>query len=801
MNTLKLRKAFAVLLALFMLILPVRFERAEADGAAMQPAASFNLSTRLRKFSSLVRTNTGYLRVFCRESDRQIVVEHYSNAFALTARQYIDMELPYWGGFYAGANAYYIVEGQLNTQEDNAAEVFRVIKYDTSFRRLGAASITGTEEFGAQVRIPFDYGCVEMTEVNGKLFIVTGHEGYVDPTYNQGHQGFLMIEVDETAMTGSIVKSDLWHSFAQYIQNDGNDLYVLEQSEGSRYTKLRKFDAANINPDYFSSVPSLNVFQYGGDHTSAWALACYASVDDLALSDANILGIGTSIDQSQYDNVTSDTPHNIYLTVTPKANFTEEATQVKWLTNYTDAGKCFMGVRLVRISGSRLLVMWEENDEESEPTASNTLSGYTLHYRFIDGSGNFLGSEYTAAAPISEMHPVLNGSNVVFCASNENMVSFCTINSTTGAFSETAYRTAGDYAAWRIDNGTLYVEGSGAITIDPHTHDRYPVSDCSYSYWSSDGDNVWKSVRDGVTKIVIANGITEIPADEFKYFSALTTVDIGKDVHVIGSLAFYSNNALRDVYVRSVDAVIGEDIIWTGYYYYNDAHVYRAKLHGYEGSTTETYAAGCGISFELLVGEWVSRNGKWYYLRDGEPAVGWIKSKGVWYYADGNGVMQTGWQQIGGKWYWFNASGAMQTGWQKLGGNWYHLNAGGVMQTGWQKIDGKWYWFNASGAMQTGWQKIDGKWYYMNASGVMQTGWQKLGGNWYYLNAGGVMQTGWQKIGGNWYYMNASGVMQTGWQQISNQWYYFNASGVMLTGTQTIGGIQYTFSSSGVWIP
>lgn len=93
-------------------------------------------------------------------------------------------------------------------------------------------SITGNSNlFGGEVRYPFDYGCVEMTECNGKLFVVTGHQGYVDPMYKQGHQGFLMISVDENTMTGQIVKSDLWHSFAQYIVEKNSNLYVLEQSE------------------------------------------------------------------------------------------------------------------------------------------------------------------------------------------------------------------------------------------------------------------------------------------------------------------------------------------------------------------------------------------------------------------------------------------------------------------------------------------------------------------------------------------------------------------------------------------
>ena len=201
------------------------------------PTAYDNLNISLRKKSQMVNLANGYMRVFYNEEN--IGIEYYDKNFNIQSRKNINMELPMWGGFYAGNNGYYLVEGVSNTDESDTAEVIRVIKYDKDWNRIGAASITGNSNlFGGEVRYPFDYGCVEMTECNGKLFVVTGHQGYVDPMYKQGHQGFLMISVDENTMTGQIVKSDLWHSFAQYIVEKNSNLYVLEQSEGSRYTKL-----------------------------------------------------------------------------------------------------------------------------------------------------------------------------------------------------------------------------------------------------------------------------------------------------------------------------------------------------------------------------------------------------------------------------------------------------------------------------------------------------------------------------------------------------------------------------------
>ena len=324
----------------------------QVQAASLTPTAQDNLSVKLRRSSDLISISNGYMRVF--RKTNSVGIEYYDNSLQITDKREIPMELPLWGGFYAGSDGYYLVEGQNNTAEDNSAEVIRVIRYDTNWNRSGAASITSNPDlFGGEVRYPFDYGCVEMTETNGTLYIVTGHEGYVDESVGQGHQGFLMIAVDQASMTGKIVSCDLWHSFAQYIKSQSSYLYVLEQSEGSRCTKLSRYDSTTLDKKTIELLP------YGGSRTSVWALNCYASVDGMAVSADSVLCIGTTIDQSQYDNVTSDTPHNIYLTITPVSDFSKEATSVKYLTNYTGNGKSFMGVKITPITENRFMISWE----------------------------------------------------------------------------------------------------------------------------------------------------------------------------------------------------------------------------------------------------------------------------------------------------------------------------------------------------------------------------------------------------------------------------------------------------------
>ena len=591
-----IKKKFVLLFAICYFISLLMFPSCPAKAADnILPTAKDNLSVGLRSTSELVATSNGYMRVFY--DGEKINIEYYDNNFDIQSKKSVAMELSIWGGFYAGSNAYYVVEGQNNTDESDTAEVIRVIKYDTNWNKIGAAKVTGNPGiFGGEVRYPFDYGCVEMTEYNDTLYIVTGHEGYVDPAYNQGHQGFLMIAVDEASMTGSIVDCDLWHSFAQYIDCKDSNLYVLEQSEGSRYTKLTKYNAENLK----NSI-SFPVLEYGGSHTSAWAIACYASVDGMAISSDNVLCLGTSIDQSQYDSVSSDTAHNIYLTVTPISNFSKDTTTVKWLTDYSGEGKCFLGTKITKVNDNRFMVSWEEYNTSQVASTDDGLSASILHYMFINGNGDAVSEEFTAAAPISGCQPIVKDSKIVYYASNANMVNFYSINTGNGNFSKKVYRVAGENATWELKEDVLTISGIGAISVDTKARLRYPVSSTAGGFSYSSNDNVWKQIRDKVKKIVVAEGITSIPESAFENFDKLTEVEIGEGVISIGEKAFYECDILSKITIPSSVTSIGEDFLWTGYYWiYDNSHVVKATIYAPKDSYAIQYAQENGIRYKII---------------------------------------------------------------------------------------------------------------------------------------------------------------------------------------------------------
>lgn len=595
----KLKKTLAILLALIIALsviaavpITASAEESENETETILPTAKDNLVATLRKNSRLVSLNDGYMRVIF--DGEKVGVEYYDDDFNIISKKYVEMELPIWGGFYAGYDAYYLVEGQNNLEEDNNIEVIRVIKYDSDWNRIGAAKITSSDAFGGEVRRPFNYGCVEMTEYNGKLYIVTGHEGYVDNYYGQGHQGFLMITIDESKMTGEITECDLWHSFAQYIKNNNSEIYVLEQSDGSRCTSLSQCNAEG------SKEKNISVLKYGGTHTSAWAIACYASVDGVELSSDNILCLGTSIDQSEYDNVTYDTAHNIYLTVTPKSDFSESATEIKWLTSYEGEGKSFLGVNITKVNDNRFMISWEETDTCETASDDDTLSGNILHYIFVDGSGNKISDEYTASAPISECQPVIKGSKIVYYASSDNMLNFYSIDSESGAFSKKSYRIAGEMATWNLKDGILTISGTGAISVDTEAKYRYPLSSADNWYSYSSSDNSWMPVRDNVEKIIVSKGITQIADNSFNWFNSLEEVYIEPGMESIGEKAFYSCRSLLKITIPSSVTSIGEDFLWTGYYYIsNNKHVVDARIYAPCGSYAINYAKENEIRYNV----------------------------------------------------------------------------------------------------------------------------------------------------------------------------------------------------------
>ena len=135
---------------------------------------------------------------------------------------------------------------------------------------------------------------------------------------------------------------------------------------------------------------------------------------------------------------------------------------------------------------------------------------------------------------------------------------------------------------------------------------------------------------------------------------------------------------------------------------------------------------------------WQYIDGKWFYLEQGEPRIGWLHSQGHDYYLDETGAAVTGWQEISGAMRYFGDSGALRTGWIYTENGVQYLLRNGVPATGWRIIEGIQYCFDERGIMlQSSWAERDGDLYYFCQDGKATTGWIQIEGVSYGFCPGG----------------------------------------------------------------
>jgi hypothetical protein len=383
----------------------------------------------------ITEVNGSIMRVYGDESAHKVMIEYCNDKMQVTSRKSVNMELPVWGGFYAGDDAYYIVVGQQDLNDQKGVEVFKAIKYDKNWNRLASGSLMSNEleddEF-SYTRNPFDLNDLDLTEVNGHLILATAHQGFVDPAVGQGHTGLYLASFNESDMKATLIGYNLWHSFTQFVRYDGTYLYLLEQSEGSRMTCLSRFNqkylermdrpyGENENRYFYDDGEEpdvISLVKYGGERDSAWSIPTHATVDGMELSTNNILTVGSTIDQNRYKE--KNVPYNVYITSTPKNNYSKESTQFNNLTANGSSDYDYGGITMSKINDDRFIVSWvlEYSDSTASDmnydTDSDTLSSSTLQYVIVDGNGTPVTSIQSVPHMSYNAKPIIVNGKVVY---------------------------------------------------------------------------------------------------------------------------------------------------------------------------------------------------------------------------------------------------------------------------------------------------------------------------------------------------------------------------------------------------
>ena len=214
--------------------------------------------------------------------------------------------------------------------------------------------------------------------------------------------------------------------------------------------------------------------------------------------------------------------------------------------------------------------------------------------------------------------------------------------------------------------------------------------------------------------------------------------------------------------------------------------------------TDELTGAGAATAATEQAGEWVSENGRQYYIyADANKAVGEVMIEGVPYLFGYSGALKTDWQTVGGKRYYYDpATGKAQLGWVSYFDEVYYVDPELGKVTGFFDIDEKLYAFAEDGTLLRGDFEMDGVHYYADP----ETG--ELGSHVY--NAGsklvktdedGAVSTGWVDPGdGRRFYIQPETCEPVyGLTVIEGEVYYITPEDGAVRGTVEINGIPCHF--------
>lgn len=454
-------------------------------------------------------------------SDDGLFVENYTADFSYIAdsKKSIEMELPLFAGFYESNGYYFLVFGQNNMDESDTVEVIRVVKYDKSWNKLGAAQI-----FGANTQKPFAAGNVSMADDGTNLYLRTCHTMYkADDGYN--HQASIMMKISISDMeviynnytVANVDHGYVSHSFSQDIFYDDSTGTVYATDRGDAYPRshvLMKY--TKLGSEYFSSkTANVTIMSYGGETGDNYT---GSYVSGLEVTGSTILSAGCSIDQSNYS---SSTKRNVYVAVVDKSGY--KLDKIVNLSAYAEDGTDnALRPWLVRVSDDVFAVLWETD-----------ISKRQVHYAFVDARGNILASERVVSGTLSDMKPIVKGGSIIWYVTRQSSPVFYMLPATPGA--DIPAGEAGDtakvnglvYTLTKHDDGSLsaWVTGNepGEVSITRlQIPDTVAVNGSEYTV-----DGIGDKALSGLGSMYYAEfgaGITHFGNNIFDGCTSLTTI-------------------------------------------------------------------------------------------------------------------------------------------------------------------------------------------------------------------------------------------------------------------------------------
>ncbi|MEQ2457178.1 S-layer homology domain-containing protein [Flavonifractor hominis] len=350
-----------------------------------------------------------------------IVVEDYdAGSFTLQGSRSIPMELPLFGGFFAGEEYNFFVFGQENPNEDDSREVVRVVKYSKQWQRLGQASL-----YGANTVTPFKAGSCRMAEGNGVLFVRTCHEMY-QTSDGLNHQSSFTFTLDEDSMeflttqTGisNLATGYVSHSFNQFLLLDGDNLVAADHGDAyPRSIVLIRYMGDNAKNGVLGLCQGIDVLEiYGQTGNNVTG----ATLGGLAAGKDHYVVAGTSVAQDG-SAANGGGGENLFVGSVDKDS---GAVELHWLTDYAPISGSLSGAtwweastpHLIPLEDGTFLLMWQLWFRGGKVAV--------VQYAVVEETGNVLRSGQLQGVCLSDCQGILVDGDVVWYTTEESGPTF-----------------------------------------------------------------------------------------------------------------------------------------------------------------------------------------------------------------------------------------------------------------------------------------------------------------------------------------------------------------------------------------
>ncbi len=347
-------------------------------------------------------------------------VQYYDADYNYISTKMITCDLPKFGGFSATDNAFYVLSGQNNFEEDNTLEVYRVTKYDKEWNRLSSVGL-----YGANTCSPFQSGTARFDYDDKYLVIRTCHTMY---TTSDGlnHQANVTFIVDTETMEitdsyYSIMNVGVGycsHSFNQFVKFDNSKVVGVDHGDAYPRTVEIFKSRSNTAGKFSGSHDHISLFDISGDIGKNYT---GVSVGGFEISSSKYIVVGNSVDQQDADNSKT---RNVFVSVIPRdfTNDSEEA-EKRFITEYPEGEQSARNPILVKISNERFLVLWSVTNSSSEKDKD------TIYYVELDSDGNTLGELHAMKGHLSDCQPVLVDGKIIWYTWGNNLLTFYEISS------------------------------------------------------------------------------------------------------------------------------------------------------------------------------------------------------------------------------------------------------------------------------------------------------------------------------------------------------------------------------------